>query len=72
MEDLYYTQSLNLAAYLKYKGKEPINSETINRITTFYFDKDEETHRIVRDYNSNTEIKEFIAAFRDIKHMIKK
>lgn len=72
MDNLYYTQSLNLAAYLKYKGKEPIKSETIKGITTFFFDKDEETHQIVRDYNSNTEIKEFISAFRDIKHMIKK
>lgn len=72
MKNLYYTQSLNLAAYLKYRGKEPISSETIKGITTFYFDKDEETHQIVRDYNSNTDLKGFISAFRDIKHMIKK
>lgn len=72
MGDLYYTQSLNLAAYLKYKGKEPIKSETINNITTFYFDKDEKTHQIVRDYNSDIDLKKFITAFRDIKFMIKK
>lgn len=72
MDNLYYTQSLNLAAYLKYRGKNPISSETIKGITTFYFDKDEETYQIVRDYNSNEDLKGFISAFRDIKFMIKK
>ena len=72
MKDLYYTRSLNLAAYLKYRGKKPISSETIKGITTFYFDKDEETYHIVKDYNTNEDLKKFIFCFRDIKHMIRK
>lgn len=70
-KNLYYTQSLNLAAYLKWNGKEPIKSETVNGITTFYFDKDEETYKIVTRYNNDLDMKRFITCFRDIKRMIK-
>jgi hypothetical protein len=68
----YFTQSLNVAAFLLYKGFQVKNVLTTNGITTFYFDRCDEVFDAVRDYNTNTDLKKFITAFRDIKDMIKR
>jgi hypothetical protein len=68
----YYTQSLNIAAYLKFKGFKILNSETIKNITTFYFERTDSLNQAIKDYNNDTELKMFITAFREVKEMIKK
>jgi hypothetical protein len=70
MQDLYYTQSLNLASFLIAKGFEPVGKRKTNRSVTIYFNKTDELHDTVRDYNKNDELKKFIAAFKDLKNYL--
>lgn len=72
MNNLYYTQSLNLAAYIMSKGIEPIGKTKLQKGMTIYFNKTKELHEIVDDYNSNLEIKKFIASFKDLKQYLNK
>lgn len=70
MQDLYYTQSLNLASYVMSKGHQPVGKSKSNGTVTIYFTKTDELHNAVREYNTNTELKKFISAFRDLKNYL--
>ena len=69
-DEYYFTQSLNIAAYLISKGFEVKRTETNSvGIMTFFFERSEKTHDLIMAYNSNDELKKFIAAFREIKRL---
>jgi hypothetical protein len=67
MNELYYTQSTNLAAYLLMHGHEIVGTRRINGKTSIYFNKSDQLHDCVRAYNSETKLKEFIASFKKVK-----
>jgi hypothetical protein len=72
MENYYFTQSLNIAAYLISKGYEVKKLENSSTgITTFFFERSDGTFEAVKEYNNNDELKKFISAFREIKQMVK-
>jgi hypothetical protein len=70
MKDLYYTQSLNLAAFIMSKGINPVGKTKSSGSVTIYFDKTDQLHDVVRDYNKQEELKKFIASFRDLKQYL--
>lgn len=70
MKDLYYTQSLNLAAYVMSKGFEPVGKRKTDRGVTIYFTKTDALHDAVRDYNKHEDLKKFIASFRELKNYL--
>ncbi|MED1863203.1 DUF5659 domain-containing protein [Fictibacillus nanhaiensis] len=72
MKDMYYTQSLNLAAYIMSKGIDPVGKTKSGKSVTIYFNKTNELHDVVRDYNNQEELKKFISAFRELKHYLNK
>lgn len=72
MNELYYTQSLNLAAFVMSKGFEPVGKRKSNGNVTIYFNKTDELHDAVREYNKNEELKKFIASFRELKNYLNK
>lgn len=67
MQDLYYTQSLNLASYLISKGFEPVGKRKAIKGVTIYFNKSDQLHDTVRAYNKDENLKKFIAAFKELK-----
>lgn len=67
MKDLYYTQSLNLAAYLMAHGFEPVGKRKNSKSVTIYFEKTDALHDCVRQYNKDEELKRFIASFKRLK-----
>lgn len=67
MSDLYYTQSLNLAAYLMSKDFMPVGKRDSLKGVTIYFNKTDALHDAVREYNRNIELKKFITSFKDLK-----
>jgi hypothetical protein len=71
-EELYFTQSLNIAAFLKYKGFEVKKVLPNQGITTFYFERSDSVFDAIREYNNNSDLKRFINSFREIKEMIKR
>ncbi|MDT0160245.1 DUF5659 domain-containing protein [Bacillus sp. AG4(2022)] len=70
MQELYYTQSLNLASFLMAKGFSPVGKRKIERGVTIYFTKTDELHEAVREYNKNEDLKKFISAFRELKNYL--
>lgn len=72
MNELYCTQSLNLAAFVMSKGFEPVGKRKSNGSVTIYFNKTDELHDAVREYNRNEELKKFIASFRELKNYLNK
>lgn len=69
--EYYFTQSLNIAAFLLSKGFDVKKMEVSNTgITTFFFERSEGTHLAVKEYNNDEKLKKFIGAFREIKQMI--
>lgn len=72
MNELYYTQSTNLAAYLVMNGFEIVGNRKSNGKVTLYFPKSDLLHDCVRRYNSETELKKFISAFKTVKESINK
>lgn len=71
MNELYYTQSTNLASYLVAHEYEIVGTRKTNGVTTFYFNKTDDLHDCVRKYNSDTELKKFIAAFKKVKQSLR-
>lgn len=67
MKDLYYTHSLNIAAYLVYKGFNIQGKVKSNTSTSFYFQRSKELDQAVIDYNNDIELKKFITAFKTVK-----
>ena len=68
MDDLFYTHSLNLGAYIIANGIDPIGKrEHENGKKVIYFAKTSELQKIVNNYNNDNEIKKFIGAFRELK-----
>jgi hypothetical protein len=70
MDELYYTQSLNLAAYLMSRGFEPVGKRKSNGSVTIYFTKTDQLHDGVRAYNKNEDLKKFIGSFRELKQYL--
>lgn len=70
MQDLYYTQSLNLAAFVMSKGHEPVGKSKSNGSVTIYFKKTDQLHDAVREYNKHEDLKKFIGAFRELKNYL--
>lgn len=71
MDEMFYCKSLNLVAYLISKGIKPNGYNDRGKNLTFYFTKNDELQRTIDSYNANLELKNFIAAFRDVKGLIK-
>lgn len=70
MNNLYYTQSLNLASYIMANGIEPVGKTKSNGSVTIYFDKTEQLHDIVKEYNKNDDLKKFISSFKKLKQYL--
>lgn len=70
MKDLYYTQSLNLAAFVMSKGFKPVGKTKSNKSVTIYFNKTDQLHDAVREYNKQEELKKFISAFKELKQYL--
>lgn len=67
----YHTESLNLASYLLYKGNNIVQTEVKNKVVVFYFLKNNDVFESVNEYNTNSELKKFIACFKDIRYIAK-
>lgn len=70
--ELYYTQSTNLAAFLVMNGHEIVGKRKVKNVTTLYFKKSDTLHDCVREYNSDDNLKKFIAAFKTVKEILNK
>lgn len=70
MDKLYYTNSTNLAAYLVMNGFQILTVKKENNKVTIFFEKTDELHDCVRRYNSEKNLKSFIAAFKKVKETI--
>jgi hypothetical protein len=71
MNEMFYCKSLNLVAYIMSNGVEPHGFNDRGRNLTFYFVKDDRLKEIIDSYNNNTELKNFISAFKQVKDLIK-
>lgn len=72
MEDKFYTQSLNLAAYIKANGIDIISHDKQNKVTTFYFERNQKLQDVINAYNKDEKIKKFITCFKEIKELAHK
>ena len=71
-KNLYFTQSLNVAAWLIHRDIEfKCKSIDDNGKVVFYFERTPDTKLAVDEYNSNQEIRGFITAFRKVKNIMK-
>lgn len=71
INDIFQTSSLNIVAWLRLKERKVLDKKKLNGKTVFYFDRDETLQKDIDDYNNNTELKKFIAKFREVKMMAK-
>lgn len=69
--NMYRTESLNVAAYLKSRGFQPERKEDYGRKASIYFESSKELYQAIEEYNNNDELKKFISAFREIKEFIR-
>ncbi len=70
INDYFVTQSLNVAAYLLFKGFQVKNFKKEDGFASFCFDKSEKVFEAVNEYNQSGELKRFINCFREIKKML--
>ncbi len=70
INDYFVTQSLNVAAYLLFKGFEVKHFKKEDGFASFCFDKSEEVFEAVNEYNQSGELKRFINCFREIKKIL--
>ncbi len=70
-KNLYFTQSLNIAAWLMSKNIKFMCKTAEAGVTTFYFERTPETKLAIDEYNSNQELKGFISAFKDIRNILR-
>lgn len=71
MTEMFYCRSLNLVSYLLSKGVNPEGYNDKGKNLTFYFKKNDQLQEAIDSYNNNTELKEFIAAFKEVKDLIR-
>ena len=66
----FVSQSLNVAAYLKFKGFEIKNVKRDDKTVSFCFDKSPEVFDAVNEYNQDNDLKRFITSYREIRSLI--
>lgn len=71
MNEMFYCRSLNLVSYLLSKGVKPEGYNDKGKNLTFYFKKNDQLQEVIDSYNNNKELKEFIAAFKEVKELIR-
>jgi hypothetical protein len=71
MNEMFYCKSLNLVAYIMSKGIEPQGFNDRGKNLTFYFVKNDKLKEVIDSYNNNTDLKNFISAFKQVKDLIK-
>lgn len=71
MTEMFYCRSLNLVSYLLSKGVNPEGYNDKGKNLTFYFKKNDQLQEAIDSYNNNKELKEFIAAFKEVKDLIR-
>jgi hypothetical protein len=71
MRNYFYTESLNVAAWLVSRGFNIDNTTKIGNLTRFNFIRSEQLISEINNYNQNIELKKFITAFRDVKRLLK-
>lgn len=71
MNEMFYCRSLNLVSYLMSKGIEPQGYNDRGKNLTFYFKKNQQLQEVIDSYNNNEELKNFIAAFKQVKDLVK-
>jgi len=69
-QQYFVTQSLNVAAYLKFKGFEIKEVRKDDKTASFCFEKSSEVFNIVNEYNQDDELKSFINSYREIRSLI--
>jgi hypothetical protein len=72
INEYFVTQSLNVAAYLRYKGFKLQEFIKQDKIASYCFDKSPEVFSAVNEYNQNNDLKRFINSYREIRELIYK
>ena len=72
IEKEYMTYSLNMVAWFKMRGLEPIRVEKKNTAIQFYFDWTKELNEAITTYLGNGELRDFLEILRKIRMEIKK
>jgi len=71
MSNIFQTSSLNIVAWLLTKGYPVKDKKRLDDKTIFYFDRVDTLQSAIDAYNNNTDLKEFISNFRQVKIMAK-
>lgn len=66
-KELFYTESLNVAAWLMHSNIELVQNVKVGNQTIFYFKRCPELKEAMDKYNNNPDLKGFIACFRKVK-----
>ena len=69
-QQYFVTQSLNVSAYLRYKGFEIKETRKDDKTVSFCFEKSLEVFDAVNEYNQNSDLKKFITCYREIRSLI--
>jgi hypothetical protein len=72
-EEVFRTQDLNLASFLKAKDYSLLDVEKSGRVATFVFENDEDMQRIITSfYNDNEMVKanKLLNSHRDLKSLV--
>lgn len=72
INEYFVTQSLNVAAYLRFKDFELKDYRRDGRIISYCFEKSQEVFDAVNEYNQDNELKKFINSYREIREFIYK
>ena len=72
INEYFVTQSLNVAAYLKFKGFTLQKFIKEDKMASYCFDKSGEVFSAVNEYNQNNDLKRFINSYREIRELIYK
>jgi len=69
-QQYFVTQSLNVSAYLRFKGFEIREVRKDGKTASFCFDKSNEVFDAVNEYNQDNDLKKFITSYREIRSFI--
>ena len=69
-QQYFVTQSLNVGAYLRFKGFEIRDVRKDGKTVSFCFDKSNEVFDAVNEYNQDNDLKKFITSYREIRSLI--
>ena len=69
-QQYFVTQSLNVSAYLRFKGFEIRDVRKDDKTVSFCFDKSNEVFDAVNEYNQDEDLKKFITSYREIRSLI--